>query len=148
MYDLTKREIEALDNVLIFAKRAINGFERVNINSGLDLLKNIDAQDAVARRIEEVGENVGHLSAGFKHEFPAMPWQQMKNMRNLISHNYGRTNWDLVFTTVNQDFPQLIDYIESTVNLSKTLPVPDVFETDGLFEDVQQYDPEIDEPSI
>lgn len=49
--------------------------------------------------ILQIGELVGKLSDEFKAENNAMPWREIKAMRNIAAHNYGEI-----------DIPELKDY--------------------------------------
>ena len=56
------------------------------IVTGIDLttsLNNDMVQDAIVRRIEVIGEAVGRLPDSLKARYPDIPWQDIKDMRNL-----------------------------------------------------------------
>lgn len=43
---------------------------------------------AVIREFEIIGEAVGKLSAALKDEYPGVPWQDIKDFRNLLAQEY------------------------------------------------------------
>ncbi|MEO7994594.1 MAG: HepT-like ribonuclease domain-containing protein, partial [bacterium] len=45
-------------------------------------------RDAVARRLEIVGEAVARLPEGYLMSHPEVPWRRVKNLRNHLSHKY------------------------------------------------------------
>jgi uncharacterized protein with HEPN domain len=69
-------------------------------------------QDAVLRRLEIIGEAAGRLSPETRALFPNLPFQGMRGMRNIIAHDYGEVDLDLVWTTASRDLPVLIATLE------------------------------------
>jgi len=60
-------------------------------------------QDAVIRKIEFIGEASNRISISLKNEFPDLPWDRMKGMRNILIHMYDELDLDIVWDTVNKD---------------------------------------------
>ena len=80
------------------------------IVTGIDLttsLNNDMVQDAIVRRIEVIGEAVGRLPDSLKARYPDIPWQDIKDMRNKLIHDYGRVDLELVWTVVQKEIPEL-----------------------------------------
>lgn len=69
-------------------------------------------QDAVLRRLEIIGEAAGGLSPETRALFPDLPFQGMRGMRNIIAHDYGEVDLDLVWKTATRDLPVLIATLE------------------------------------
>ena len=65
---------------------------------------------AIAMCILQIGELVGKLSDEFKKENNAMPWRDIKAMRNIAAHNYGEIDIDLLWETAIGDIPTLKEY--------------------------------------
>lgn len=95
-----------------------------NYSSGLTLEEIMDSQmvqDAVVRRIEIIGEAVGRLPDTIKKENLSVPWQDIKDMRNKLIHDYGHVDMELVWAVVEIELPKLktsvkeiLDYLNST----------------------------------
>lgn len=66
-------------------------------------------QDAVIRRLEIIGEAANRLPDRFTTEHCDIPWAQIIGMRNLLIHDYGRVNLELVWDTIQIDLPGLKD---------------------------------------
>ncbi len=49
-------------------------------------------QDAIVRRIEIIGEAVGRLPDEMKKANETVPWQDIKDMRNKLIHDYGHVD--------------------------------------------------------
>lgn len=71
--------------------------------------------DSVVMRLQVIGELVGKL---LKEEsrplakHPEIPWVQIYDMRNLISHEYANIDEAVVFSAIKDDLPQLRSVIE------------------------------------
>ncbi len=73
-------------------------------------------QDAVLRRIGVIGEAVGYLPAELKEQYPQVPWQDIKGMRNKLIHDYGHVDLELVWAVVQKDLPLLEPQIRQILN--------------------------------
>ena len=62
--------------------------------------------DAVIRNLEIVGEAARHVPAEIQARYP-LPWDEMRSMRNLLSHAYFLVDLDVVWKTVQDDLPQI-----------------------------------------
>ncbi len=64
-------------------------------------------QDAVAMRIQIVGESARRLLAGERAEAPEIDWPQIVALRNRISHDYRSTNFEVVWEIVTSELDAL-----------------------------------------
>ena len=71
-----------------------------------------EKQDAVLRRFEVIGEAASRLSPETQARFPALPFRSMRGMRNIIAHDYGEVDLELVWITATTDVPVLIATLE------------------------------------
>jgi uncharacterized protein with HEPN domain len=71
----------------------------------------IQCQDAVMRRLEVVGEAARRISEETRNAFAHLPWQQMIRLRNLLIHQYDDVDVDIIWDTVQDDLPALVDQI-------------------------------------
>jgi len=73
-------------------------------------------QDAVIRNVEIIGEAVNKIqrnAPALLQEAPEIPWEQMRGMRNVVIHEYFYVDLQVVWTTVRNDFPLLLDQIRA-----------------------------------
>lgn len=56
---------------------------------------------ALERALELVGECARRISAGTRRAHPAVPWQDIVGMRNVIAHEYGRVDLDEIWRPPN-----------------------------------------------
>lgn len=73
------------------------------------------ARHAIAMCILQIGELVGNLSDEFKTENNAMPWREIKAMRNIAAHNYGEIDIEILWETATGDISELKSYCEKCI---------------------------------
>jgi uncharacterized protein with HEPN domain len=66
-----------------------------------------EKQDAVARRLEIIGEAVKRLPEDLKERHPDVPWREIAGIRDVIVHEYFRIDVELAWQMVKKDVPQL-----------------------------------------
>lgn len=84
-------------------------------------------RDAMIRNFEIIGEASNHLSQPLKDKWADVAWNEMKAMRNFISHEYFGLQLDSVWDTATNDIPILKSQIQIIIAaLSKEhSPAPD-----------------------
>ncbi|GHU88927.1 hypothetical protein FACS189476_06910 [Spirochaetia bacterium] len=76
--------------------------EQLNLNASLTLLANI-------------GENVSKISDTLKLEYPDIEWQQIKDFRNRIVHDYTGIDLVIVFEIITKDLKTLKPKFENII---------------------------------
>jgi len=76
--------------------------EQLNLNASLTLLANI-------------GENVSKISEKLKHEYSNIEWQQIKDFRNKIVHDYAGIDLAIVYEIITSDLKVLKPEIEKII---------------------------------
>ena len=71
---------------------------------------------AAIREFEIIGEAVGKLPAQLKDCFPSVPWQDIKDFRNLLTHEYFGVDLQIVWNTIQYDLPQLLSAVRTMNN--------------------------------
>ena len=71
---------------------------------------------AVIREFEIIGEAVGKLSVELKDGYPEIPWQDVKDFRNLLAHEYFGVDLEIVWNTINDDLPMLLGAVQKIVS--------------------------------
>ena len=67
-------------------------------------------RNAAALCILQIGELVGKLSDDFRAAHPAVPWRQIKAMRNIVAHSYGSVDPETTWEIITEDIPTLKNY--------------------------------------
>ena len=57
--------------------------------------------------IIKLGENAARVSREFQQRHAQVPWQVIKDMRNRLTHYYEATDYDVVWSTLEVDFPAI-----------------------------------------
>jgi uncharacterized protein with HEPN domain len=70
---------------------------------------------AVIREFEIIGEAVGKLPMELKAGYPDLPWQDIKDFRNLLAHEYFGVDLEIVWNTIHHDLPLLMDAVQEMV---------------------------------
>jgi uncharacterized protein with HEPN domain len=71
------------------------------------------ARYAVERQLILIGEAARRVSAAFKASHPELPWRQMIAQRNVSIHEYGDISAELVWQTVADDLPALVQQLDA-----------------------------------
>ena len=72
-------------------------------------------RNAAALCILQIGELVGKLSDDFRAAHPAVPWQQIKAMRNIVAHSNGSVDPETTWEIITEDIPTLKNYCSSII---------------------------------
>lgn len=72
---------------------------------------NQDLIDATAMRLQIIGESIKKLPRKFKQN-KKINWQDLQELRNIISHVYFKINAQIVFDTVKNYLPELKQEIQ------------------------------------
>jgi uncharacterized protein with HEPN domain len=63
--------------------------------------------DATMFRLVQIAENIKNLSSGTKIKHPEIPWEDIVGFRNRIVHDYGHTDYGIVYHVLTIDLPQV-----------------------------------------
>ena len=63
--------------------------------------------DAVMFRFVQLIENIANISKDFKEKNNHVPWNKITGFRNRIVHEYGKTDFTIVYETATQDLGDL-----------------------------------------
>jgi uncharacterized protein with HEPN domain len=108
---------ERVEDYLVYIAAAIEratGYVQ-HLDSLEALEHNQQAQDAVARNIQVIGEaatKIQKMAPDFAANHPELPWTERRGMRNKMIHNYFDVDWKIVWSTVKNDLPQLKQQID------------------------------------
>ena len=76
-----------------------------------DIKNNAILVDSIMFRFVMISESVTKLSDDFKDAHSNIPWKDIKGMRNRIVHNYGSVDFGIVYSSIKNDLPDLLDNI-------------------------------------
>ena len=73
----------------------------------------ITVMRATERCIEIIGEAARRVSMITREAHPQIPWSDIIGQRNILAHEYGQIDYELLYKTALQDVPDLIRLLES-----------------------------------
>lgn len=83
-------------------------------------MKNVDIEelnaneillDSMLFRMIQISENSRKLSDEYRTEHSNIPWNAVFGFRNRIVHDYGNVDLDIVFETLKNDIPDLLEML-------------------------------------
>ena len=110
---MTKANLAYISDIL----QAITLIEKYTLNrTVIDLASDIMLQDSVIRRVEIIGVAANKVSEDIKQKYPDIPWREIIDTRNRISHDYDAIDIDLVWDIAQIDLPNLKDQLQQIIN--------------------------------
>lgn len=67
---------------------------------------------AVIREFEVIGEAVGKCFEELNRRHPNVEWQDIKDFRNLLIHEYFGVDLEIVWRIIQDDLPALMDAVD------------------------------------
>ena len=103
-----------MDNIksdLYFKRLIVNDIEKIiQYSQGKEyeeFIQDEELVDAVLFRLIQISENIKKLSIEFRDSNKNIPWNDIVGFRNKIVHDYGKTDYSIVFEVVFNDIPLL-----------------------------------------
>lgn len=79
-------------------------------------LADLNVRDATALRVQAIGECMRSLSDEFRETHPELPWRQAIAMRNIIAHEYGQLDYEILWEVVTgKDFSSFRKHVQEIV---------------------------------
>jgi uncharacterized protein with HEPN domain len=94
--------VKAAQKILEFAE----GLERSAFAS------NEEKQSAILYQVIIIGEAVKRLSVEFRSQYPEIPWKEIAGMRDIVTHQYDRVNFNTLWDVIQNDIPEILIFIE------------------------------------
>ena len=67
--------------------------------------------DSMLFRMIQISENAKNLSEEYKQARSHIPWNALYGLRNRIVHDYGNVDLNVVYETLKNDIPELLEII-------------------------------------
>jgi len=75
---------------------------------------------AVIREFEIIGEAVGKLPDDLRQKRSDVEWQDIKDFRNLLVHEYFGVDLEIVWKVIQEDLPGLMDAVNEFIRNAGT----------------------------
>jgi uncharacterized protein with HEPN domain len=79
------------------------------------LIQDERTKDAILRNIQIIGEASKHIPEQLLTTHPDIDWSGVAGMRDIITHRYFRVDWNLLWTSIQEELPVLKAQITSLV---------------------------------
>lgn len=71
---------------------------------------------ALIKLLEIVGEAAAQISGETKTRYPQIPWRKISGMRNQLIHGYSILNLDILWQTIIDDLPPLVEQLQKIID--------------------------------
>ena len=72
--------------------------------------------DAVIRNFEIIGEAANRIDPDYRTKNPELAWNRIRGFRNRIIHEYFGIDYEIVWTIIENDLDNLIEWLEVFVS--------------------------------
>jgi uncharacterized protein with HEPN domain len=107
---MNREYADFLRDMLENAQRAIQFTKGMDYKS---FAKDDKTVYAVIRAVEIIGEAASKIPEEVRAKYPRVPWREVKGMRNKLAHHYFGINMEVVWQTVQEDLPILIEALRN-----------------------------------
>ena len=87
---------ESIERIEKYAHRGRETFEKDEL-----------IQNWIIHHLQVIGEAAARVSEDFQERSPQVPWAKIVGMRNILVHDYFGVDFDVVWTVVERDVPEL-----------------------------------------
>ena len=115
-------ELRFMDNIKndnYYFNKALNDIDAIIRYSGGksydEFMSDEQAIDSTMFRLVQLIENIKNISIEFKESHPEIPWGDIVGFRNGIVHEYGETDYSIVYAIISKDIYQLKELFESSI---------------------------------
>ena len=68
---------------------------------------------AIERGVEILGESARRVSTTCREDHTEIPWREIIGQRNILAHEYGQIDHELLYKTATEDIPEIIPIIQN-----------------------------------
>ena len=106
---MNSKDLDILRHILRYCKQ-INETSNEFDNSKKRFNESATFRNAVCLCILQIGELVTVLSDEFKNNNSTIQWRDIKLLRNIVAHRYGKIDYDIIWDICLTDIPEMTDF--------------------------------------
>jgi uncharacterized protein with HEPN domain len=84
-----------------------------------DITSDATLNRALIRSLEIIGEASKRVDSTFKTKYMQIDWREMARMRDKLIHDYFGVDYDIVYSTVKNDIPELHHELQRIIGLEE-----------------------------
>ena len=77
-----------------------------------DFLKDRKTRNALERNLEIIGEAARNVSLETRVGLPDIPWRSLIGLRNVLTHEYGKIRYEILWTIIGDKLAPLIKQLD------------------------------------
>ena len=103
------RDISIIEKIIKYCNQIEEAHLR--FDSSFENFKNDSLyHNAVCMCLMQIGELSNHLSEDFKSTHTDIPWTAIRGMRNIVAHEYGNIDFEIVWETASIEIKELYNF--------------------------------------
>jgi uncharacterized protein with HEPN domain len=103
---MNREYLDYLQDMLENAQLAVRFVEGVDFETFKQDNKTVYA---VIRAVEIIGEAASNIPIEVRSKYPSLPWRDIRGMRSKLVHQYFGVNMEVVWQTIQEDLPFIIN---------------------------------------
>ena len=103
----------------LFVKDILDAIDKIeefigNMEYG-EFIQDDKTSTAVVKKIEIIGEAIKNIPRDVRAKYNSIPWKDIVGMRNKITHNYFKIDYEIVWNVVKEKLPALKIQVEQVL---------------------------------
>ncbi len=111
---MNNRDIQIIDKIIDYCKNIQEIDSRFGNNFEL-FCNDIAYKHSCTMCILQIGELSNALSEEIKNKNAQIQWKSIRGMRNILAHNYGQIDMEIIWQIIQNDIPVLKKVCEEIV---------------------------------
>lgn len=112
------KDLQRVYHVLLYCARIRMTVRDIEDYAAFITSENFVQRDACCFYLLQIGELARTLSDSFKDVHDDIPWKQIRGLRNMVAHNYGHVDFEIIWSIVQDDIPVLFEKLHAILNES------------------------------
>ena len=105
-------DIDIVEKIISLSEKIVSYTQNLDY---VTFSKNAITVEACAFNLSQIGELAHRLTSEFQNTYKNIPWKSIYVMRNKIIHDYDGVNLKVVWETISDDLPQLIEELKKCI---------------------------------